>query len=342
VLTYLHPILAGTPLGCRIVEVDRLVDTFTAPRKQGDLPALVRPLTVDRDAMWRWMPIMSLSERLAQIPNPGSCPVSKLSEAIQQKQLQAPRFSDELTQALERFLTAREADRPGSTRIIRAALRCNGEQGEGLAGCLCSNVPGLASSSAYWMPEDHTSQFRERDEPLGLDMAWMKRSTDHLAHIDLWVHTTFALHHVQNDEPQVDEASALALDFPASELVSLRQVTLAQLPGYVARQLRSPSYDEFLAPVEDFVLLQRVMRGGLAGQLGSAFPVTKLLKLEADTRAYVAAQPTIKWEPEIAEKDFVDFLGKTDARARDSYLQWMRDMSARSAARLAVCDRVSK
>lgn len=28
-LTYLHPVLADTPLGCRVVEADRFVDTFT-------------------------------------------------------------------------------------------------------------------------------------------------------------------------------------------------------------------------------------------------------------------------------------------------------------------------
>src|SRR6185503_9971104 len=53
-VTYLHPALTDTPLGCRIVEADRLVDTFTAP----GLPTAgtrFGELVADRREMALWM-----------------------------------------------------------------------------------------------------------------------------------------------------------------------------------------------------------------------------------------------------------------------------------------------
>jgi len=293
--------------------------------------------------MWAWLPVMSLAEKVAQIPRNRSCPVDKIASVIEQAHMHPLRFSDALSGALDKFLTVHETELPGSTRFIRAELACQGEQAQALASCLCEHVHTEASPLGYWMPEDHTSQFRERETKLEPDMAWMERSNNHLAHIDLWVHTTFALHRTAFDtaEPQVNEASATALDFPADELASLRQILLAGLPNYVRQQLRTQSYDEFMAPVEDFVLVQRFMRAALAGSLGTTFPITKLLKLEADTRTFVPAQPTIKWEPVSSESDFRELLANADTRASNSYISWRQDMATRAASGTAICDRAS-
>jgi hypothetical protein len=342
-LTYLHPVLAGTPLGCRIVEVDGLVDTFSALDGQKNKPAQIKQLASDREAMWRWLQVMSLTERVAQIPRVESCPVDDITEAIEHAHIRSPGFSDDLSVALDHFLTARESQLPGSTHLVRAERTCQGQQGRELAGCLCDNTRGETLPTGYWMPEDHTSQFREREVTLGPDMSWVTKSSDHMAHIDLWVHTTFALHRPSpgGEAPQVDEASAVALDFPKGELESLRQVVLAELPDYVTKQLRSPSYDAFLAPVEDFVLVQRFMRAALAGDLGSDFPMTKLLKLESDTRGFVPTQPTIKWEPVTPERDFLKLMADTDSRALKSYVSWRQDTTVRIATHKAMCDRAS-
>jgi len=342
-LTDLHPVLAGTPLGCRIVEVDRLVDTFSIPHDQKNAPAQIKQLASDREAMWRWLQVMSLTERVAQVPRSESCPVDEIAKAIEHARIRTPVFSDDLFSALDQFLTAREQQLQGSTRVIRAELSCQSKEGRELASCLCERRGAGESPVAYWMPEDHTSQFREREVMLRPDMSWMTKSTDHMAHIDLWVHTTFALHRPASPSqpPEVDEASAIALDFPRGELESLREVVLAQLPAYVARQLRGPSYDEFLAPVEDFVLVQRFMRAALAGELSPAFPMTKLLKLESDTKRYVPTQPTIKWEPATSEQDFRELLARADSRALNTYVSWRQDVDKRAITHKAVCDRVS-
>jgi hypothetical protein len=241
-VTYTHPVLTDTPLGCRVAEVDRLLATFTA----------------------------------AYAP-------------------------------------------PGNMTAVSG--------------------PGLPGQ--YRLAEDYTPQFRERRVSAGPDWTWMKHSPDHLGNIDLWVHTTYSLRRGQDPEKLTGEASATAMELPARGLQPLRQRVSNRLPGYLKAQLNSPSYDDFMAPLEDFVLLQRFFRTALAGGLGPDFPVIELITLERATRSYVPYQPTIRWE-EVPEARLMEVLQQADAEAQESYKRWYQDYFFRLATRQAVCDRVSR
>ncbi|MEX5684470.1 hypothetical protein [Pseudomonas silesiensis] len=241
-VTYTHPVLTDTPLGCRLAEADRLLDTFTA-----------------------------------SYASPGKMP----------------------------------------------------------------DVVGPGLPDQYRLAEDHTPQFRERRVSAGPDWAWMKRSPDHLGNIDIWVHTTFSLERGQAPRKVTGEASTLAMDSPARGLQQLRQRVTNRLPGYLKGQLNSPSYDDFMAPLEDFVLLQRFFRTALAGGLGQDFPLIQLITLESATRSFVPYQPTIRWE-EVPEARLMEVLQQADPDAQESYKRWYQDYFFRLATRQAVCDRVSK
>lgn len=206
------------------------------------------------------------------------------------------------------------------------------------------NIPDVAGPGLpdqYRLAEDYTPQFRERRVAAGPDWAWMKRSPDRLGNIDIWVHTTFSLRRGQAPDKVNGGASTIAMDFPARGLQQLRQRVSGRLPGYLKTQLYSPSYDDFMAPLEDFVLLQRFFRTALAGGLGQDFPVIQLITLESATRSFVPYQPTIRWE-EVPEARLMEVLQQTDLDAQESYKRWYQDYFFRLATRQAVCDRVSR
>ena len=247
-------------------------------------------------------------------------------------------FSPGVTSAIEQFLTAEEGRRPGTTKLLRNAHACAVGSSGNLASCLCGRVKSGGLGQAYWFPEDHTSQFRERQAVLDKDMSWSMRSSDRLAHIDLWVHTTFSLR--SGDAGASDEATASAVDFPSEQLRLLRGVVGENLPQYLTARLKSPTYDDFMMPVEDFVIVQRLMRAALAGSMGRDFPVTKLIELERATRTFVPYQPTIRWEP-AGQEEFTRVLSQGDRQAAKVFGAWLADSRDRVASNRPLCGRVS-
>ena len=53
-ITYLHPALVDTPLGCRVVEADRLIDTFSFGGRSGKPGARLTKLASDREGTIRY------------------------------------------------------------------------------------------------------------------------------------------------------------------------------------------------------------------------------------------------------------------------------------------------
>jgi hypothetical protein len=195
------------------------------------------------------------------------------------------------------------------------------------------------------VPVDHTSQFRERETSAGQDTGWLQPSKDRLAHVELWVHTTFGLHKLNpvTRAIEADEEASAALDFPPDELKALRAVVSAQLPRYIATQLNSPSYDDFMAPMEEFIVLQRLFRAALGEELGKNFPTNKLIALRRDTAKFVPFQPTIRWEPMPGQDErFQKTLAAVGPKAKAAYSDWRDDHLGRQLMGRAACAPVSK
>jgi hypothetical protein len=341
-LTYLHPALADTPLGCRIVEADRLVDTFTMLSRVGDgkpLEPAAADLVADRYQMTRWLGVVNLAELVAADSTP-SCPVERLQQVILRQHLAQARFSPAMDQALVRFVADRAASAPGSDDLLRKATACSAGPTEQLANCLCKEVKPSGLPARYWFPEDHTSQVRERAARNGNDLTWLQPSADRMAHLDFWTHTTFALRDGRTGAS--DEGSTAALDFPSVQLAALRKLVADRLPLYLSRELRSPSIEDFMGPLEEFVLAQRLARAALTGRLGPDFPVTKLLQLEQQTRRFVTSQPTIRWEPMGSTTDLHEVLGTADSEAAERFRTYEIDVAERSRSNRPRCDRASR
>lgn len=340
-VTYLHPALVDTPLGCRVVEADRFIDTFTAAGR-ASVPPPLAALADNRRQVWQWMATVKLAEQVAGQAADKACPRDAIASVVRRENYASARLSPGISGALDRFMAAQEQKASGTTAFLRKASACAAQPAEALAGCLCRETAPGSLPQAYWMPEDHTSQFRERQANATADLAWMKPSASHLGHVDLWLHTTFALHRQEQQSDAQAEASATAVDFPPDNLALLRNVVLDGLPAYVSLRLDSPSYDEFMAPLEDFLLLQRFMRAAFDGVLGREFPLRSLMRLERETRPYVTRQPTIRWEPAGDETDWRQSLKEADGRALNKYVAWRQDSGQRAATRRPTCGAASK
>ena len=351
-ITYLHPTLVDTPLGCRVVESDRLIDTFTFASR-GEKPSVsMQTLASDREQMHQWMFLARMTEALMSMPKSPVCPREELEKAIKSRNEElekalgshrstAVHFSAALQKSIDDFIAGQQAKLPESPRVLSVVNRCAGAEPSQLAGCLCDQAKATELPLAYWFPEDHTSQFRESAVKGGADWSWMQRTPDRLGNLDLWVHTTFSLRKPESRGDVLDEATASAVDFPPGELRALRQDVAQRLPKYLHDSLGSPSYDDFMAPIEDFIVLQRFFRSALAGGLGRDFPLTQLMKLERDTHRFVPVQPTIRWEPATSSAALQQTLLEANAAAAASYQKWRDDMNRRLASHRPICDPVS-
>ncbi|WP_227243304.1 hypothetical protein [Paraburkholderia caribensis] len=287
-----------------------------------------------------WLGDVHIAEKLASMPPDSACPRADLERLSQSGVLRQTRFSPGLEKSINDFIDGKEHVTPGSTRLLREATACSTGAADKIAACMCSNVKPLGLAPRYWFPEDHTSQLRERKIMEKSDLQWMRMSHDSLANFDFWVHITFSLREL--DARQPDEASASAVDFPPDELVRLRQAVVKGLPAYLSKVENSPTYDDFMNPLEQFVVLQRFVRSGLSGKLGPDFPASRLVELSSVTRPYVPFQRTIRWEAADPSIDAAAILKKADAHAAEVYKSWRDDMFERRTMHKPICDAVSR
>ena len=329
-VTYTHPVLEDTPLGCRVVEADRFIDAFTSPFiSPGSIDPRLQEISQRRSAIYGFLKIARIARKAAE---ERVCRASEMQMVVENKvdlrDLSIPAFRNDM----EAFL-AEGLDRDiVSTDFVERIFQCATGDTSQLGHCLCDRrFRRFALHKAYWFPEDHTSQFREKDTVLDTDFNWLKRSTSRFEHFVLWLHTTFAVRSPRNE--LADESTATPLDFPASQIEILNEIVPGDLlHHHLGAKLRSPSYDDFMSPLEDFVILQRLMRAALNGQLGIEFPLEKLIDLERFTREYVPYQPTIRWEPSRKSLDsFTKILTESGDDARKTYIDYQEDQHRRDS-----------
>jgi len=334
-VTYLHPVLEDTPLGCRIVEADRIIDSYT--RRYPDSHPMTRfsaqldDITSNRQAVWSFLEVARAAEYAAG--NPQQCDVGSLRERFNLEPLASnlmalqPNRTGQFIEALDR--------NHGSTRVVEAALECSAGANQ-ITDCLCQAVRDVDLSSPYWLPEDHTSQVRERDVSGRGSFDVLFRPQRPSDFIDLWIHTTFGVRvagQVVGEEPQTSAAG-----FPAEQIDLLNHVVIPEGIGvFVEQGLVASGYADFMSPIEQFVVIQRFMRAALAGRFGAAFPLEKLVSLERVTAPYVPTQPTIRWEYNDAE-EFRSVLAESGEHVSNVFFRWYLDLESRRDEGLPMCD----
>jgi hypothetical protein len=337
-VTYLHPVLADTPLGCRVIEADRFVDTFTFPREDNIEPRLT-PIYEDRAALAHLLGFSNLVERLGYANQYEQCPLAELDQLIKEANIGNIDLSPTLLANFEQFQKSEIKLPGGSGKLIDVSLKCASVSLTDTASCLCDSLNG-GLNSKYWFPEDHTSQFREKPAELDEDLQWLTLSEDRFKHIDLWLHTTFALRELSYSGDGIpDESTATAMDFEEQQLAILKQVIVSKLlQPYLISDLNHPSVDDFMAPLEQFVVIQRLVRAAFNGQLGDSFPLEKLIVLNRETQAFVPKQPTMRWEPHVGnEPELLQELANTDKQALQLYIDFVEDRIQRTKNKKPIC-----
>ncbi|MDP2594676.1 hypothetical protein [Alteromonas stellipolaris] len=341
-VTYLHPVLEDTPLGCRVVEADRFVDAFTANPEESRGSTLEK-ITQNRVALSQFLAFTALAEKIGVLNRYEQCPIEELKQVIEGTEFGKISLPSTLVTSLKGFINGKLTGAPSSRKLLDVSLNCLQVSEKNTAACLCNSLSsGLPNN--YWYPEDHTSQFREKPASLSKDMHWLAESADRFAHIDLWLHTTFAVREVSNNGQGVpDEATATPLDFDEKQLLEMKKTIVGKhLKPYLRDYLFSPSIDDFMQPLEQFIIIQRLMRAAFNGQLGERFPLEKLIVLSRETQRFVPYQPTIRWEPyQNSHAELMGILESTDETALQHYTDYNKDRMLRYNYQRPTCGSVS-
>lgn len=332
-LTYLHPALVDTALGCRIIESDRWIDAFTiSPDSRRAPSSVLGQIETDRVESWRWLKTLQMAEDVASRSSE-ACPTAALNANSKSGARSFVKFTPLFDKSLQRFLSNGLRRPAGSNGFIEAATSCARGPGAALEACLCRQVHPAGLPERYWFAEDHTSQLRERPLRLTPDFAWIAPSRDRLGYMDFWMHTTFSL----RSQAQGNENETRAFDFPPAYIAALRSETGRRLGPYLTHQVRSPSYEDFMRPLEEFILAQRLVRAGFDGGLGRDFPTARLSQLARETRRYVAMQPTMRWEEAGEPKAFNAILESVEPRAAERYRAFFNDAVSRVQGKQPMC-----
>ena len=378
-VTHLHPALEDTPLGCRVIEADRFVDTFTAPIGDG-YDSRLKHIKQHRAALTFFLLIADLAEQISG--NAGNCHKSQLKSLAEKldfftflifsdnkKRIRklsddpngkkneqfssAPDLQDMLVayrsrrlladqnfrNHLKHFIDTELDEQKASSAFVKTVYKCAIGNSMEIAHCLCRSLASNPLPTKYWFPVDHTSQFREKEKTLDAALGLRVQSGNLFENFEMWLHTTFAVRN-RNDKND-DESTATPMNFPRSQIRVLNDVLSNDLiPAYIKNTLKFEKYDDFMKPLADFVVLQRLMRAALNGKLGDDFPLEKLIELERVTRKFVPYQATMRWElnEKMSPDQFEKFLSKrVGPGASKVFVDYRNDRKERLKDKKPLC-----
>lgn len=328
-VTYLHPTLLDTPLGCRIIEADRFVDALTLSYTGSQVDHRLQDISDDRKAIHRWLKFAKIAENIQHTQ--GVCPAKKVQELAGKGMV----VTQVLSSRIQKFVNTELVD-SASSDLVKGTLACAAGNAGNAGSCLCNRFSQKSFANRYWFPEDHTSQFRESEHRLDAEFKFANLSKNALGHVDLWLHTTFAIRDSYKEVS--DESTTAAFDFSTDQLNRVNKILKDEkIPKYLQTQLNM-SANEFLQPVEQFLILQRLFRAALNGQLGERFPMGQLIELQKETRNFVEYQPTIRWEPtNLAQSQFFQALRDAGEDALSMFKNHYQDQSYRLENKLPRC-----
>lgn len=283
---HLHPALVDTPLGCRVIEIDRFVDT---------LDRLIPSVHRSREAAQS----LSLLMRIAATAPEEICAAenipSELHAVIASGRDLPAGFAANMRAALRQHDT--------SLAVADQAMACAqlADTSDAIK-CACKKNPRV--SYPLYVPIDITSQVREKNFTADSAFSWIRRSPDALGHVDFWLH--MILSKVEPDGRAAalnTEDATIAVDFSSEDLATLNREVRPMIKELVEseRGLNS-NYEAFMRPVEDFIVLQRFFRIALSSGFGAQFPMAKLVRMERETKPSLQQQTTLRWQIDDEEQ----------------------------------------
>jgi hypothetical protein len=312
----LHPALVDTSLGCRAIEVDRYVDTYsgTDPTVDQARSTAYDPLALYKYA-WATRNLALVARFPASIvPETLSDEIVQFGERSANNILSNPAAISDAATAFERrqglfdtqslLVSKPEYFDPN---LVGSMNNCSAAESlDAFGTCVAQEAAGDARfddealrNTAFTPPPQYEvwSGVRERAWTRDANLAFAGAGTRDTSPIEFMLQAAFATLPFfaqdvegwwQEEQPKLNEmVDENPWQFPA----------LGTRVDDVVRSAISPDggrQDE-LRSIEEFVYLQRLFRDALDGKLGDGFPVQKLADLTAATRDGVTEVRTPRW-----------------------------------------------
>lgn len=345
----LHPILVDTPLGCRAIEIDRYVDESSSESNarerqsillhiQSWLYAVARTQLVNAvfDADNAKILARSDEELVSQAESMAATPATEVDTS---KSVFDAAFRDPALILSPQYSPLKSKSRYYSTRIVKLMEDCltPNRSFADFHDCVAKRAKAIALSDAEELKSKENinwtaptpkfeiwSGVRERPYTLdpALSFAGAAPAEPPPAPFDFIIQVSFTSPPYGDlKTPWFEEQDTDLKDdsepwkFPEAGLETTK---------HVLKLVKSDREKEnTVGGMREFVWLQRLFRAGLAGNLGSDFPVERLTELGMVTAPFVKRQRTMRWNvrtpPELsllkATTEFVKTAGSGNRAA---------------------------
>lgn len=341
---HLHPALLDSPVGCRVTELDRFVDTFTSetlPERE-QITERYRSNTLVYDFAWAHRLAAVLGEAvLSREP--------KLAQSIRLTQSD-PGIVEAVTAALRNPAPLNSADslyarKPEffDRRLVAQIRECAASSKDAAAFGAC-----IGAGSPSEMPKDSQAQaklftraefepwsgVRERKFRLTEDLAFLRPAGKDGLDGTLWpldfiIQIAFTSPVV---EPPKGQSADEYVDENPLEFREIQPKIAQQVWAGIQRGKLEPMFED----LRNFTILQRLFRQVLAGRMGADFPLEKLGSLTRATAGSVPYSHTRRWNGSFVNRVRAEMLFAVESsRGRsDAWLPASRRAAERCAAAL--------
>lgn len=291
----LHPALLDTPLGCRVSQLDRLVDTFAnkdLPQRAAQEAALKAQLFVYQYA---W------AARVSTLITTNEAANSNVGKAIHKMLADRTDLAAGLAQTALMEPSGVMQLKPAffDPELVQAIKACQAHAPDSFGDCIreqFSDSSATDDTKRSWLQNRTNftlwSGVRERPFRITEDLSFLQPppvtdTASHLWPFDFLVQVSFTTPAVNSTE-----ANGTYVDRDPLELTSLRP----DIQRLVYRGMEQDGLVPSLNDLREFTVLQRLFRVALKGYLGQQFPVKRLAALEHDTAGGIPYVYTARWQ----------------------------------------------
>ena len=303
---HLHPSLLDTPLGCRVEQLDRLVDTYAGRQlpERGQITEKYEEQLAVYNVAW--------AERLLLLANAIGEQGNRLKERADSI-IQADRdlASLGLKQAGLVDVSSIFKRKPEffDPAIVSATGSCKQDKLDAFRHCISDQ---FHSSSAFENRDKDSlgrwfyghasfmpwSGVRERKFRITNDLSFLRKpdgtSTDQLWPFDFIVQIAFT-------SPAVNLPEKTRDGYVDQRPVEFDEIK-PQIQRLVAEGIQRDGFQPMFDELKQFAVLQRMFRMALKGYLGKQFPAEKLVSLTQETAGAIPYFHTLRWNSSVTSQ----------------------------------------
>ncbi len=338
---HLHPSLLDTPLGCRVEQLDRLVDTYAGrqlPERDQITQRYEQQLAVYNVAWANRLLLLAneIGEKASRLKDRANSIIESDRDLAGQGLKQAG-----LIETGSIFKRKPEFFDPD---IVFATASCKRDEVDAFQRCVSDHFRASTAfesrdndalgrwfyGHASFMP---WSGVRERKFRITNDLSFLRRPdgnslTDQLWPFDFIVQIAFTSPAVNLPEKAKDG------------YVDERPVEFDEIKPQIQKLVAEGIQRDFHLMFEDlkqFAVLQRMFRSALKGYLGKQFPAEKLVILTEETAGAIPYFHTFRWNSSVTSQ--IEYHLESAARS-DKTASWMIEASNQATVCNAVLSRV--